>query len=76
MTSSSIFSRYHGVYDFADSYGGPYVHQLVLLRELANDDKHQDTAPALLTAGSFSFRGTVTFARVTRPEGWTELDIQ
>jgi hypothetical protein len=69
------FQPYHGVCNVADSYAGAYVHQLTLLRDLSNYDKHRDTAPALLTQGCFLFRDGITIAKKTGPYGWDVLDI-
>jgi hypothetical protein len=39
---------YHGVDGRSDSWHGPYNHQLALLRDLSNDDKHRLTRVTLL----------------------------
>jgi hypothetical protein len=52
---------------YADSWHGPYVHPLRLLRDLSNDDKHRDTAPVLLMPTQFQFR-RVDVAQ--RPSDW------
>jgi hypothetical protein len=40
-----------------DTYVGPWIHPLRLLRELSNEDKHRVIVAAILDPGSYSARG-------------------
>lgn len=50
------FQPYHGVADRPDRWTGPYAHQLTLLSDLTNSDKHRATEPVLLIPTQFGFR--------------------
>lgn len=47
------FQPYQGINGWADSWHGPYLHQLTLLREMSNDDKHRETQPIMLVQANF-----------------------
>lgn len=42
----------------ADTYTGPWIHPLRLLRDLSNEDKHRVIITAAFNPGSYSSRGT------------------
>lgn len=62
------FQPYHGVDGRSDSWHGRYKHQLSLLRDLSNDDKHRLTQLTLLVPSQVWFpnfrisRNTKTFS--------------
>jgi|SRR5579862_3408326 len=50
------FQPYHGTNGLADSWYGPYAHQLTLLHDLSNDDKHRDSWPVFLASSQVMLR--------------------
>jgi hypothetical protein len=50
------FQPYHRTNGRADSWYGPYEHQLTLLHDLANDDKHRDSWPVFLASSQVMLR--------------------
>jgi hypothetical protein len=53
------FQPYHGTNGRADSWYGPYAHQLTLLRDLSNDDKHRDSWPVFLACSQVTLRASL-----------------
>lgn len=49
---------YHGQDGRPDSWVGPHIHPLALLRNLSNDDKHKVTPPVLAIPSGLDFFGT------------------
>jgi hypothetical protein len=47
---------YHGLDGRPDSWSGTYAHQLALLRNLTNDDKHKITTPMLAISNRITLR--------------------
>jgi hypothetical protein len=66
------FQPYHGIAGRPDSYSGPYVHQLSLLRQLSNSDKHRSVVNILVDPNHFEINqiGTPILA------GWTKWTHQ
>lgn len=72
------FQPCEGPSPYSDGFSGPYIHQLTLLRELSNDDKHRDTEPVLLSPTTFQFR-RFAIAQMTQippePMDWHLLSL-
>jgi hypothetical protein len=47
------FQPYHGLAGRPDHYSGPYIHQLSLLRDLSNSDKHRSVVNILVDPNQF-----------------------
>jgi hypothetical protein len=47
------FQPYHGLAGRPDHYSGPYIHQLSLLRDLSNSDKHRSVVNILVDPNTF-----------------------
>jgi len=47
------FQPYHGVAGRSDSFSGPYIHQLSLLRNISNTDKHREAVNISVDPNSF-----------------------
>ncbi len=47
------FQPYHGVGGRSDSFSGPYIHQLSLLRNISNTDKHREAVNISVDPNSF-----------------------
>lgn len=54
------FQPYHGLAGRPDSYSGPYIHQLSLLRQLSNSDKHRSLVNILVDPNQFETSRMVT----------------
>jgi hypothetical protein len=71
------FQPYHGTNGRAGSWYGPYAHQLTLLRDLANDDKHRDSWPVFLACSQVMLRAALFPAdRTERFAAYDRMDKQ
>jgi hypothetical protein len=71
------FQPYHGPNGRADSWYGPYAHQLTLLHDLANDDKHRDSWPTFLAASRVMLRAELFPAdRAERFAAFDRMDMR
>jgi hypothetical protein len=49
------YQPYHGAASRPDNYSGPYIHQLTLLRDMSNSDKHRLLNIVLIIPGGAEF---------------------
>ena len=54
------FQPFHGIAGRPDSYSGSYIHQLTLLREISNSDKHREVVAVLVDPNTFQFTKEAT----------------
>lgn len=60
ISSFETFQPYHGIAGRPDSYSGTYIHQLSLLQELSNLDKHRTVATISVDPNRFEFHEPAT----------------
>jgi hypothetical protein len=60
---------YHGTAGRPDSWSGPYIHQLALLRDLSNADKHHILTPVLAVPWSSEFFNITDSLRMVVNQG-------
>jgi hypothetical protein len=71
------FQPYHRTNGLADSWYGPYAHQLTLLHDLANDDKHRNSWPVFLASSQLMLRAELFPAdRAERFVAYDRMDQQ
>lgn len=49
------YQPFHGIAGRPDSYSGPYIHQLSLLRDISNSDKHRELVEVSVDPNHFEF---------------------
>jgi hypothetical protein len=68
------FQPYHRTGGWLDSWDGPYVHPLTLIRDFSNDHKHRLTQPVLLVPNMFDFPEPVEISERPNPPFGDRLD--